>query len=79
MPNAQEIYQQAISLLSSEERLRLAALILSDLAAAAAEGHEARERVSVVRLVRSLPAERGFRTSAEADEYLREERESWEH
>lgn len=76
MPNAQEIYRQAISLLPAEERLRLAALILSDLAAAS---QEARERVSVIELVRSLPANRGFRTSAEADEYLREERESWDH
>jgi len=76
MQNAQEIYNQTISLLPSEEKLQLAALILSDLAAVRPE---ARERVSVVELVRSLPASRGFRTSAEADEHLREERESWDH
>ncbi len=76
MQNAQEIYRQTISLLPSEEKLQLAALILSDLAAVRPE---ARERVSVVELVRSLPAGRGFKTSAEADEHLRGERESWNH
>jgi len=54
----------------------LAALILSDLAA---PDGEARERVSVVEMISSLPAGRGFSTPAEADEYLCAERESWDH
>jgi hypothetical protein len=76
MQNAQEIYRQTISLLPSEEKLQLAALILSDLAAVRPE---AKERVSVVELMGSLPAGRGFRTSAEADNHLRGERESWDY
>ncbi len=76
MPNAKEIYRQSISLLPSEEKLQLAALILNDLAA---PDGEARERVSVVELISSLPVGRGFSTPAEADEYLCAERESWDH
>lgn len=76
MPNAQEIYRQTVSHLPTEERLQLAALILKDLAVTKAG---TKEKLSVVELINSLPAGRGFKTSAEADEYLREERDSWEH
>ncbi len=74
MPTVQEIYQDAISHLPSEERLRLAALILNDLAARSRP-----EPLSVTKLIESLPVGRGFNTSAEADEDLRRERDSWEH
>lgn len=75
MPSAQEVYRHTVSRLSSEDRLQLAALILSDLAAArpAAEG-----RHPVLELINSFPAGRGFKTPAAADEYLRAERDSWE-
>ncbi len=74
MPNIQEIYQDTISRLPSDERLRLASLILNDLTAAPPKG----ERLSVIELLNSLPAGRGCKTSAAADEYLRQERDSWE-
>ncbi len=71
MPNIQEIYQDTISRLPSEERLRLASLILNDLTAALPQ----EEKLSVTKLINSFPAGRGFKTSAEADEYLRRERD----
>lgn len=76
MPSAQEIYRDSISRLPTEERLKLAALILKDLAAAKGR---AEEKLSVIDLIKSLPAGRGFKTSAETDEYLRGERDSWDH
>ncbi len=76
MPSAQEVYHSTVSRLPTEERLRLAALILKDLAATQAS---APEHLSVVELINSLPAGRGFKNSAEADAYLSAERESWGH
>ena len=75
MQNAREIYQNTVSQLPSEERLQLAALILSDLARTNANGDS---KLSIVEFIRSLPAGRGFHTSAEADEFLRQERDSWD-
>jgi hypothetical protein len=75
MSDIQEIYQETISRLPSEERLRLASLILSDLAATQQMG----EKLSITELIKSFPAGRGSKTSAEADEYLRRERDSWGH
>lgn len=77
MPSAQEIYHSTVSRLPTEERLRLAALILKDLAATQASAPE--EHLSVVELINSLPAGRGCKNSAEADAYLSAERDSWEH
>jgi len=75
MQSAQEIYRNTISRLPTEERLQLAALILRDLAETK-DG--TKERLSVVKMIDSFKAARGFKTSAEADEYLREERDSWD-
>lgn len=76
MQNVQEIYRSAVSGLSSEERLELAALILQELAASRpAPGG----RLSAVELINSFPAGRGFKTSADADRHLRGERDSWDH
>jgi hypothetical protein len=74
MTNASEIYAHSVSRLSSSERLRLAALILNDLAQTPppAPPHSALE------LLESLPSGGLFQTSADADRYLREERDSWE-
>lgn len=74
--SVQEIYCGAVSDLSSEERLELAALILRDLVAT---GYAPGVRLSAVELINSLPSGRGFKTSAEADRYLRGERDSWDH
>ncbi len=73
MQTVQEIYRGAILDLPPEERLRLAALILSDLAAAKQEG-----KLSAVALLKSFPKGRGFKTEEEVEAYLREERESWD-
>lgn len=75
MPDVREIYQETISRLPSEERLRLASLILNDLAAT----HPTEEKLSITELIKSFSAGRGFKTSAAADEYLRQERDSWDH
>jgi len=75
MQNAKEIYQNTVSQLPSEERLQLAALILRDLATAEPNGES---KLTIVEFIRSLPAGRGFHTSAEADEFLRQERDSWD-
>jgi hypothetical protein len=74
MQSVQEIYRNAVSGLSSEERLELAALILRELTAPAPGGP-----LSAVELINSFPAGRGFKTSADADRYLRGERDSWDH
>lgn len=73
--SVQEIYRRAISGLSSEERLELAALILRELVAT---GCAPGARLSAVELIHSFPAGRGFKTSAETDRYLRGERDSWD-
>jgi len=75
MQNAKEIYQNTVSHLPSKERLQLAALILSDLAST--KSNEERN-LSIVEFIRSLPAGRGFHNSAEADAFLRQERDSWD-
>jgi hypothetical protein len=73
MQDAQELYTKTVSRLPSSERLRLAALILSGLAEASpSNGHTA------LALLDEMPAGRLFKTSEEADEYLRKERDSWE-
>jgi hypothetical protein len=75
MQDAKEIYQNTVSHLPSEERLQLAALILRDLATTKPNGES---KLTIVEFIRSLPAGRGFHTSAEADEFLRQERDSWD-
>ncbi len=74
MQSAKEIYQNTVSRLTSEERLELAALILKDLTTKA----NGEARLSVVELINSLPKGRAFQSPAEADEYLRQERDSWD-
>ena len=74
MTNAQQIYAQAVSRLPSAERLQLAALILNELAQATPP----KPAMSALELLDSLPPGGLFKTSAEVDAYLREERDSWE-
>jgi hypothetical protein len=75
MQSAKDIYQNTVSHLSPDERRELAALILRDLATAKTNGEA---KLSAVELIHSLPVGRSFQTSAEADEYLRQERDSWD-
>ena len=76
MRSVQEVYRGAVSGLSPEERLELAALILRELVA---PSPGLAGRLSAVELINSFPAGRGFKTSADADRYLRGERDSWAH
>jgi len=75
MQDAKAIYEDSVSRLPAAERLRLAALILDDLAAST---HNGEARLSVVELINSFPGQRAFESSSEADEFLRQERDSWE-
>ena len=77
MQNASEIYTQSVKPLPSVERLRLATLILEDLAEEQT-GNLKNGNVSALGLLESLPNKRLFQSSGEVDEYLREERDSWE-
>ena len=75
MSDIHELYAD-IRNLPSGERLRLATLILNGLVEA--EPSTTARRYSID-LLEKLPGGRLFKTSAEADEYLREERDSWDH
>lgn len=76
MQTLQEIYQAA-SRLPYQERLKLAAMILQDLTEQSSRENR-REKIFAIDLLEKMPPRRLFKTSEEVDEYLREERESWE-
>ncbi|GEM_PF-2292413 len=76
MQNAQEIYQVA-SQLPYQERLKLATMILQNLTEQTAQEQKT-EKMSALDWLEKTPRSRLFKTSAEIDEYLREERDSWE-
>jgi hypothetical protein len=75
MQNAHELYTTTICYLPASERLRLATLILEGLAQA--EDTKSLRR-SALDLLEEMPGSRLFKTSAAADDYLRQERDSWE-
>lgn len=75
MQNAQELYTTSISQLPPTERLRLAAIILNELARVESTTSP---RQSIREMLREMPAGRLFKSSAEADEYLEMERDSWD-
>lgn len=77
MQNASKIYTQTIRHLPSFERLQLATLILEDLTEEQSVNFKNGD-VSAWQLLESLPEKRLFQTTDEVDEYLREERDSWE-
>jgi len=73
MQTTQEIYQRMISPLPDAEKLELASMILQNLTA-----EKSKRNVSAIELLKQLPAQSIFKNPAEADEFLREERDSWE-
>lgn len=75
MQSANEIYAHTVSRLPLSERLRLAALILNELAH---EQEIALPPRSALDLLDDLHGATLFKTSVEADEYLLEERDAWE-
>ena len=78
MQDAQEIYRQHIAHWPMKERLHLAALILNDLTTEQNRESAPQKKLSILELINSFAPGRGFKTSAEADEYLRQERDSWD-
>lgn len=79
MESVQEIYDSTISHLPSEAQIRLASLILEKVVEAQSEPARKQERLSVLEILKDWPRQRLFKTSADADAYLREERDSWDH
>jgi hypothetical protein len=79
MESVQEIYDSTISHLPSEAQIQLASLILEKVVESQSEPTRKHERLSVLEILKDWPGQRLFKTSAEADAYLREERDSWDH
>ncbi|HWQ34733.1 MAG TPA: hypothetical protein VNQ79_17920 [Blastocatellia bacterium] len=76
MTEVQEMYATIIRHLPEAERLLLAKLIISDLAP---EPATTGDRHYAIDLLEQMPEGRLFRTPVEADTYLQEERDSWDH
>jgi len=74
MQNAQNIYYQAIAGLPSDEKLRLAAMILQDLT----DENGMSEQTSALEFLENLPQEKIFNSAEEVDRHLKTERESWD-
>jgi hypothetical protein len=80
MESVQEIYDSAIRHLPSDAQILLASLILEKVVGAQCwPTTKAGRRRSVRDILKDWPGQRLFETSAEADAYLREERDSWDH
>jgi hypothetical protein len=77
MQDAKEIYRDAVSRLPPSERLRLAALILSELTQESETPVQTTH--TALELLEEMPGKRLFETAAEADEYLSKERDSWDN
>ena len=81
---ATQIYGKTIRQMPPAERLRLATLILEDLTEEAQseqtlEANSEQQRFSARQILKSRAGKSGiFKTPAEADEYLKTERESWD-
>lgn len=73
MPNAQTIYQQTISPLPDNEKLRLATIILQNLT------QEVEKKISTLDFLSNLPNERVFDNAEAVDRHLKEEREGWDN
>ena len=79
MEIVQEIYDSTISRLPSEAQIQLASLILEKVVEAQYERAAKPERRSVLDILKDWPGQWLFKTPAEADAYLQEERDSWDH
>ncbi len=75
MQNAQSIYQETVIRLPSNEKLRLATLILQDLT----DENGASEKTSALELLVNLREERVFDSAEAVDRHLKMERESWDN
>lgn len=78
MESVQEIYNETVSHLTSDEQLQLSSLILTKLSEKKSHSTPITERRHLIDLLNEWEGQRLFKTSAEADAYLREERNSWD-
>jgi hypothetical protein len=75
MQTAQDLYSTTVFSMPPSERLRLAAMILNELAQAETSNES---RQSIRQMLSEMPAARLFKTAAEVDAYLERERDLWE-
>ncbi len=75
MQNAQTIYQQNISPLPDDEKLRLATIILQNLSG---NGNGDKPQTALD-LLQNIQNEKVFASAQEVDKHLKSERESWDN
>lgn len=78
MESVQEIYRETVSHWSSDEQLQLASMILNRLLEQPSKAEAKPTQRHMIDLLAEWEGQRLFKTSAEADAYLREERDSWD-
>ena len=78
MESVQEIYNETISPRTTDEKLQIASMILNKLLEQQNKAAAKPERRHMIDLLAEWEGQRLFKTSAEADAYLREERDSWD-
>lgn len=78
MQNLQQLYETSVRPLPVNEQIAFVSLILNQLAAPPKPENHVEPRRSALNIIEEMPGGRIFKTSAEADAYLREERDSWE-
>ncbi len=76
MPSIETIYRETVKPLPVDEQRRLADLIRRNIALGP---HSTGSKRSALEILESIQADRIFRTSSEADEYLKSERDSWDN
>ena len=74
MQTIETVYRETILPLEQAEKIQLAAMILNDLSR-----YQTNSKRSAIELLEEMPSAQLFETVAEADEYLRQERESWDN
>lgn len=74
MPNVETLYQESVRPLPLRDQIRLAELILER---AAGESRKPGKKGSALKILEGLKIERPARSSAEIDEYMKSERDSW--
>lgn len=78
MESIQDIYNETVSHRTPDEQLELATMILNKLSPGQNKSKGESERRHLIDLLSEWEGPRLFKTSAEADAYLREERDSWD-
>ena len=73
-----EIYEANISQLPDTKQIKLASIILDRVSQRQNNPEVKTKRHSMIDLLEEWEGQRLFKTSAEADAYLREERDSWD-